>query len=221
MNKSKYERIMLMHDPISEQISKLSKTMVKFTTGLVIAIIIIGIFVGLSTDSLMDYFWVSGIFDFVAICLGITFYFFYAILDLKCRMLNNTFRTTMLTKEMAMTLAPDNQPQETETDTYPSDVPQSQKEQPASSAYSTPQQQNYQDDFKVPYEIAINQYGKLFCPHCGTEQNGDRYTCFKCGALFANGQPGIPHWCAKCGMPGPYNDTCPKCGSTEKILNTH
>lgn len=79
--------------------------------------------------------------------------------------------------------------------------------------------QSKHDNLKIPYAVVPNQYGKLYCPHCGTEQNGDRFTCFKCGAIFANGQPNITHWCADCGTACNGEGSCPNCGSTRKIFN--
>lgn len=73
----------------------------------------------------------------------------------------------------------------------------------------------------VPVKITKNGSGEMRCPVCGTQQRDNRFRCLKCDIKFINGQPSIPYWCASCGQEGPYKDACPKCGSTEKLMNIH
>ncbi len=74
---------------------------------------------------------------------------------------------------------------------------------------------------EVPVKVTKNGSGEMRCPVCGTQQRDNRYRCMKCSIKFINGQPSIPYWCASCGQDGPYKDACPKCGSTEKLMNIH
>lgn len=71
----------------------------------------------------------------------------------------------------------------------------------------------------VPVRPRITENNTIVCPVCGTEQNSNRRICFKCEQKFINGQTNIPYWCGKCGHEGPYEGSCPECGSSIKKHN--
>ncbi len=77
------------------------------------------------------------------------------------------------------------------------------------------------DNPDVPVKVIRNGSGDLICPACGKQQRDNRFRCLKCGVKFINGQPSIPYWCGTCGQEGPYEDACPKCKSTVKLMNIH
>lgn len=234
MKNSKYEQIMLMHDPTATQLRNTMKTLTKLVNAFLITLIIIGFIAGIAISAsnnkgiddanafglvfdldddflgspFMVLLYVMSVFDFIAISFSLLFSSISLIFEAHCKSLDNTFRTAMLTQEIAKSLSPNN------------DSPDNITEEKASIPPTNNDTTNKIDvDYKIPVEVTANEYGKIFCPICGTEQNGDRYCCFHCKVTFINGQPNIPHWCAKCGLPGPYTDVCPKCGSTEKIQN--
>lgn len=75
------------------------------------------------------------------------------------------------------------------------------------------------ENTEVPVKVTKNGSGEMRCPVCGTQQRDNRFRCLKCGVKFINGQPAIPFWCGSCGQEGPYENVCPKCSSTVKIMN--
>ena len=75
-------------------------------------------------------------------------------------------------------------------------------------------------NLKVPVKLIPDERGMVECPVCKNKQKGNRYRCFHCGTVFANGQTGVPFWCGSCGEQGPYEGDCPSCGSKEKIWNS-
>ncbi len=70
-----------------------------------------------------------------------------------------------------------------------------------------------------PVRVFKDNDGKITCPSCKTKQDGNRYSCVTCGQVFINKQPNIPYWCGKCGKEGPFEGSCPSCGSTIKMMN--
>ena len=77
-------------------------------------------------------------------------------------------------------------------------------------------------NFVLSAEIRLrytNKDGNIVCPKCKIEQNAQNYFCVQCGQMFINGQPDIPYWCAQCGHEGPYEYSCPECGSSATIIN--
>lgn len=65
--------------------------------------------------------------------------------------------------------------------------------------------------------VEVTDNNTIICPDCGTEQNSNRSLCYKCGKKFVViDRSNVPYWCGKCGHNGPYENYCPKCGSTIK-----
>jgi len=148
----------------------------------------------------------------ITILLWIVVFVFQNI-GIKCQMLDNTYRTTLLTaKLLEAQIGADKTNSATvpDSETATPNVGYAVKNQPAV---------DLSKEYSVPVKLFKKGNGKVFCPQCGTEQNDDRYRCFNCGVTFVNQQPGIPYWCGECGVPGPYEGNCPKCNSDHKIFN--
>lgn len=77
---------------------------------------------------------------------------------------------------------------------------------------------------------AIAYHHRLIVKNTDCENNTPREylrTCKRCGYLIDSnslscphcGNNTIPYYCGKCGTPGPYEQLCPKCGSSIKKYN--
>lgn len=125
---------------------------------------------------------------------------FIKFLSAKIEMLDNTYRTMLLTEQLVNILSSN------KAETYNDE--------------SDSESEIFVDKTHIaPVKILKGGSGKTVCPVCGTEQNDNRYCCFHCSTPFINERPDAQYYCSNCGFPGPFEGNCPNCNSDKRAYD--
>ncbi len=179
MNKNKYDEIMSTQDPVAEntrQVAEIVNKVITITLIVLYIIYIIGnaLAKDLGDDQIASFFRMYNtvsVFISLAIISAIKSVILIFI-ELKCKSLDNTYRTSLLAKEIALSLADDN----TSLNTFPD---------PATSSPITVDsspEEIQKPGLKLVHDE--NSTDLIVCPQCGRKQSADRKRCFNCGCIF-------------------------------------
>jgi len=91
-------------------------------------------------------------------------------MEIKCRNLDNTYRTMMLTREIAMSTCTES----------PADTT------PPSAAVVNQAKDSASQEADTTVKPKKSENGRIICPICNTRQQNDRTRCLSCGIIFDN-----------------------------------